>query len=179
MQDISALALQSMQQDQVRLQAIANNVDNVRTLGYKREVSAARPFVDHLRDQGEAAAASRTSPAAGDVTVLSDMRPGTLQFTGQSLDLALAGEGLFEIQTASGLAYTRQGNFHLDARGRLVTAQGDAVMGKRGEIVLQAAATYIEVYEKLTGREFALPDLAVPPLARVRANLRKYFERAA
>jgi hypothetical protein len=35
------------------------------------------------------------------------------------------------------------------------------------------------VYEKLTGREFALPDLAVPPLARVRANLRKYFERAA
>jgi phosphoribosylaminoimidazole-succinocarboxamide synthase len=47
------------------------------------------------------------------------------------------------------------------------------------EIVLQAAATYIDVYEKLTGREFALPDLAVPPLARVRANLRKYFERAA
>jgi phosphoribosylaminoimidazole-succinocarboxamide synthase len=47
------------------------------------------------------------------------------------------------------------------------------------EIVLQAAATYIEVYEKLTGREFALPDLAVPPFARVRANLRKYFERAA
>ena len=49
----------------------------------------------------------------------------------------------------------------------------------RPTIILQAAATYIEVYEKLTGREFALPDLSVPPLARVRANLRKYFERAA
>jgi phosphoribosylaminoimidazole-succinocarboxamide synthase len=47
------------------------------------------------------------------------------------------------------------------------------------EVVLRAAATYIDVYEKLTGRKFALPDLAVPPLARVRANLRKYFERAA
>jgi phosphoribosylaminoimidazole-succinocarboxamide synthase len=47
------------------------------------------------------------------------------------------------------------------------------------DIILQAAATYIDVYEKLTGREFALPDLSVPPLARVRANLRKYFERAA
>jgi hypothetical protein len=35
------------------------------------------------------------------------------------------------------------------------------------------------VYEKLTGRDFALPDLSVPPLARVRANLRTYFERAA
>jgi phosphoribosylaminoimidazole-succinocarboxamide synthase len=44
---------------------------------------------------------------------------------------------------------------------------------------LQAAATYIDVYEKVTGREFALPDLSVPPLARVRANLKKYFEKAA
>jgi phosphoribosylaminoimidazole-succinocarboxamide synthase len=47
------------------------------------------------------------------------------------------------------------------------------------EIVLQASATYVGVYEKLTGREFVLPDLAVPPLARIRANLRKYFEKAA
>jgi phosphoribosylaminoimidazole-succinocarboxamide synthase len=46
------------------------------------------------------------------------------------------------------------------------------------EVILQAAATYVDVYEKLTGREFALPDLAVPPLARVRANLRKYFGKA-
>jgi phosphoribosylaminoimidazole-succinocarboxamide synthase len=47
------------------------------------------------------------------------------------------------------------------------------------EVVLQAAATYVDVYEKLTGREFVPPDLAVPPLARIRANLRKYFEKAA
>jgi phosphoribosylaminoimidazole-succinocarboxamide synthase len=47
------------------------------------------------------------------------------------------------------------------------------------EVILQAAATYIDVYEKLTGREFALPDLSVTPLARVRANLRKYFGKAA
>jgi phosphoribosylaminoimidazole-succinocarboxamide synthase len=47
------------------------------------------------------------------------------------------------------------------------------------EIVLQAAATYIDAYEKLTGRRFVLPDLAVAPLARVRANLTKYFGKAA
>jgi hypothetical protein len=35
------------------------------------------------------------------------------------------------------------------------------------------------VFEKVTGREFALPDLSVPPLERVRANLRKYFDKAA
>ena len=47
------------------------------------------------------------------------------------------------------------------------------------EVVLEAAATYVGVYEKLTGREFVLPDLSMPPLARVRANLTKYFGKAA
>jgi phosphoribosylaminoimidazole-succinocarboxamide synthase len=47
------------------------------------------------------------------------------------------------------------------------------------EVVLRAAATYVDVYEKLTGERFALPDLMVPPLARVRANLTKYFGMAA
>jgi phosphoribosylaminoimidazole-succinocarboxamide synthase len=47
------------------------------------------------------------------------------------------------------------------------------------EVILQASATYIDVYEKLTGRAFALPDLSLAPLARVRGNLRKYFGKAA
>ena len=47
------------------------------------------------------------------------------------------------------------------------------------DVILQAAATYIDVYEKVTGREFELPELSVAPLARVRANLKKYFEKAA
>ena len=47
------------------------------------------------------------------------------------------------------------------------------------EVILQASATYIDVYEKLTGQEFVLPDLSVAPLARVRGNLRKYLGKAA
>src|SRR5262245_27979152 len=47
------------------------------------------------------------------------------------------------------------------------------------EVILQASATYIDVYQKLTGREFVLPDLSVAPLSRVRANLTKYFGKAA
>jgi phosphoribosylaminoimidazole-succinocarboxamide synthase len=47
------------------------------------------------------------------------------------------------------------------------------------EVILQAAAKYVEVYEQLTGQELQLPDLAVAPLARIRANLRKYFDKAA
>jgi flagellar basal-body rod protein FlgF len=61
---------------------------------------------------------------------------GTLRPTGSSLDLALANTGFFEVQTDTGPAYTRQGTFQVDGRGRLVTAQGQPVMGHAGEIVL-------------------------------------------
>ncbi|MCC6776791.1 MAG: phosphoribosylaminoimidazolesuccinocarboxamide synthase [Hyphomicrobiales bacterium] len=45
------------------------------------------------------------------------------------------------------------------------------------EVILQAAATYVDAYQKLTGRELALPDRAVAPLDRIRGNLRNYFVR--
>jgi phosphoribosylaminoimidazole-succinocarboxamide synthase len=45
------------------------------------------------------------------------------------------------------------------------------------DVILQAAATYVEAYEKITGRELALPDRTMPPLDRIRGNLRKYFMR--
>lgn len=73
-----------------------------------------------------------------------DLRPGTLKPTGRSLDLALAGAGFFEVQAGAALAYARQGNFSLDGRGRLVTAQGDPVMGVDGEIVLDSDAVRID-----------------------------------
>jgi phosphoribosylaminoimidazole-succinocarboxamide synthase len=47
------------------------------------------------------------------------------------------------------------------------------------EVILQASCKYVEVYEQLTGQELELPDLAVPPLTRIRGNLRKYFGKAA
>ncbi len=87
--------------------------------------------------------------------VQTDMRPGTLKSTGQSLDVALAGPGYFEVMTETGPAYTRQGAFRVDARGRLVTAQGLPVMGNGGEIVLNSDRPFIDaignVFESRTG----------------------------
>lgn len=45
------------------------------------------------------------------------------------------------------------------------------------DVILQAAATYVDVFQKLTGRELALPDRAIAPLDRIRGNLRNYFVR--
>ena len=47
------------------------------------------------------------------------------------------------------------------------------------DVILDAAARYVGVYEQLTGCALDLPDATVPPLARIRGNLKKYFDKAA
>ena len=137
MNEVLSLVLASMHADLARLDHAAMNLANAQTVGYKREIGVRLPFAARVdlgaqhRLQGETGEAQ-----AVHLAVHVDARGGTLKSTGQPLDLALAGPGWFEVQTAGGTAYTRQGNFRLDARGRLVTPEGDAVMGVGGEIVL-------------------------------------------
>ena len=140
MQEIFALALTSMQNDMARLDQVALNLANVATPGYKRQVLAVQPFAEAMRGAAAQAGAPETAASA----VVSDLRTGTLKTTGQPLDLALAGEGYFEVLTDSGPAYTRKGDFTVDARGRLVTAQGFPVMGKGGDIRLAGRAPTID-----------------------------------
>jgi phosphoribosylaminoimidazole-succinocarboxamide synthase len=55
----------------------------------------------------------------------------------------------------------------------------DAIPEIPREVILEAAGKYVDVYQQLTGQELELPDLSVPPLTRIRGNLRKYFGKAA
>ena len=61
---------------------------------------------------------------------------GRFRKTGNPYDMAIRGPGFFEVKTAQGLRYTRNGEFHLDGHRRFVTEMGDPVMGQRGEIKL-------------------------------------------
>lgn len=131
MNEVLAVTLQSMQLDMAKVDRVGLNLANAQTTAYKREVVTAAPFAQHL-----AAAQQADAAAAPSMTTHVDQRTGTLRSTGQSLDLALAGPGWFEVQTEHGPAYTRQGDFRLDAQGRLVTQQGLPVMGVAGEIQL-------------------------------------------
>lgn len=153
MQEVLALALQSMQQDMQRLDRTGMNLANALTPGYQREVVAARPlrlgaasFAALVGASGVTDALAqepRGVPGTG-LLVQTDQRPGTLRSTGQALDVALAGPGYFEVNTPDGPAYTRQGSFRLDGQGRLVTAQGHPVMGRGAEIHLQSAQLRID-----------------------------------
>jgi flagellar basal-body rod protein FlgF len=153
MQPTLAIALTGMQDDMNHLDRVAQNMVNMATPGYKREVVLARPFVDVLDAVSAAADGGATSDVAASLTrplLLVDTSAGSLKATGQPLDLALSGDGWFEISTSEGVAYTRQGDFQVDGKGRLVTAAGDAVMGKSGEIRLLTRTPVIDSAGNIT-----------------------------
>lgn len=153
MNEILSLVLGSMQSDVSRLERIGMNITNASTTGYKREIVGAMPFAARMGAAAGAVVAGTPEPAQ--FSVRFDPRPGTLKATGQSLDVALAGPGWFEVASDQGVTYTRQGNFRLDARGRLVTQQGHAVMGTAGEIQMPPGQPVIDA----SGRIF---DPAAP-----------------
>jgi len=119
-------------QDQ-RMRVIANNLANVGTTGFKRDrANFATLAYQDARVAGQQSSAE-TAYATGlnlgtGVGIQSTSRidtQGTLQTTGNALDLALDGDGFFQVQMPGGqLAYTRAGNFTRSADGQLVSAQG-------------------------------------------------------
>lgn len=138
MTSISAVTLNALANDEARIERVASNLANVQTPGYKRELVAEQStFASAM-----SAAAQDAVPAAGDemrlpqvdMRLIRDMRPATLKSTGRTLDLALSGVGFFELATDHGPAYTRRGDFQVDARGRIVDGEGHALLGQGGEI---------------------------------------------
>jgi flagellar basal-body rod protein FlgF/flagellar basal-body rod protein FlgG len=111
------------------LDMVANNLANVSTPGYRAQHDSFRSLLATSSNMS----LSGLNQAVNDYSVLGggelDLSQGNLEKTGNDLDLAIQGKGFFAIQTAGGQVYTRDGNFHTDANGHLVTSQGDAVLG--------------------------------------------------
>jgi flagellar basal-body rod protein FlgG len=120
-----------------RMRVIANNLANVGTTGFKRDRAnfATLAYQDSRiagqASTGETAYATGLNLGTG-VSVQSTTRietQGTLNPTGNALDLAIDADGYFQIQLPGGkLGYTRAGNFSRSSDGQLVTAQGYQVL---------------------------------------------------
>lgn len=130
--DVMAIAGNGMQQDLLRMETISQNLANVLTPGYKKQVVAGPSFAQQVA--GGLAGATPGQSAPPSLTI--DASAGTVRYTGLALDVAMVGGEFFEVAGPDGPAYTRQGSFHTDVRGQLVTAQGMPVMGLNGEIVV-------------------------------------------
>ena len=130
------VARTGLEAQDARMRVIANNLANIGTTGYKRDrvnfatLSYQDERVAGQQSSNETAYATGLNLGTG-VSVQSTTAittQGTLNNTGNSLDLALDGEGYFQVQLPGGkLAYTRAGNFSRSADGQLVTAQGYAL----------------------------------------------------
>ena len=114
------------------LELIASNVANISTTGYRGQ----QPLFHSLLASAGRQLNDPLNHAINDFGVLegsrTDLTSGTLERTGNSLDLAIEGKGFFAIKTRGGELYTRNGNFQVSAKGQLTTAAGDLVLGEQG-----------------------------------------------
>ena len=122
-----------MMAQQTRTEVIANNLANVNTTGFKRSRAH---FEDLLYQtvQGQSVLGSQDSNVAPAIQVGRGTRlaavqrvhdQGTLEVTSRDLDIAVEGDGMFQVQLRSGeTAYTRDGSFGISDRGEVVTSDG-------------------------------------------------------
>ncbi len=114
------------------LDTAAGNLANAQTPGYRAEREYFRSVL-----LGPDALGSQLGKTVNNYGLLGgdqlNLGQGPLQQTGNSLDLAVEGQGFFQIQTSSGLRYTRDGSFHRSQAGTLVTANGEPVFSTTGK----------------------------------------------
>lgn len=119
------------------LDVAASNLANISTNGYR---SQSATFQSLLVNTPQSAGTNELAAAVEKFGVLgeavADSQQGALEKTGNDTDFAIQGSGFFEIQARGGSQYTRNGNFHVDRAGHLVTAAGDAVLGTDGPLTI-------------------------------------------
>ena len=124
-------AAAGMQAQQQKLDAVANDLANASTAGYKAERTTQQSFGQMLLTNSVTGQQVGTvTTAVGVTNTVTDWSPQPLKDTGEPLDFAINGDGFFAVRTAEGTRYTRNGQFSADANGQLTTLQGDLVLGR-------------------------------------------------
>lgn len=140
-----------MQAQQTQLDVISNNMANVSTNGFKRASAVFEDLMyQNLRQVGAADTGQNNLPTGlqiglGVRTVATSRQfsQGSLQQSGNPLDLAINGQGFLQVALPDGTTgYTRDGSLQVDAQGRLVTASGLAVVG---DITVPAEAQSVTI----------------------------------
>ncbi|AJD49371.1 flagellar basal body rod protein FlgG [Isoalcanivorax pacificus W11-5] len=122
-----------LESQQVKMDVIANNLANVSTNGFKKSRAVFEDLLyQNLRQPGSANDVQNRLPSG--LQIGSGVRPvaterlhsqGGLENTGNSRDLAINGQGFFQVLMPDGnIAYTRDGSFQLDENGQMVTSSG-------------------------------------------------------
>ena len=125
------------------LDVAAQNVANVSTTGFRSQQASFQTILALTRPD----ASNALNVVINNFGVLEgthlDRASGSLQATGNPLDVGIEGNGFFSIQAAQGTRYTRNGSFRVARTGELVAADGNPVLGENGVIRVPAGAVSI------------------------------------
>jgi flagellar basal-body rod protein FlgG len=144
-------AATGMEAQQLRMDLISNNLANTNTTGFKKVRAEFEDLLSEtIRGAGAPDPRGGVSPVAlqvglgvRTVATTRSFAQGDVVSTQNPLDLAIEGDGFFKVTRPNGEpAFTRAGNFQVDATGRLVTARGDLV---EPEITFAADTTKVTI----------------------------------
>ena len=177
-----------MNAQQNRLDAIANNLANVDTTGFKRDVAVSKSFSDLIIRRTQADGVYTTADGSYDVApivgslglgvetneLFTDFDQGSFKSTETSTDMALGGKGFFVVETPDGERFTRNGNFLLGKEGILLTKDGYPVMGENGPIAVESDKFFVNQDGMVIDRE---NDIAIDRLKIVRFENERYLKK--
>lgn len=107
----------------------ANNIANANTTGYSAEHLEFNSYLTKDVNYG-----NRNDMAFADnIDSYRNTLPGPIKTTGNDLDVAIQGNGYFQVETPLGMRYTRAGNFRLASDGTLITEDGYPVLNSSGQ----------------------------------------------
>jgi flagellar basal-body rod protein FlgF len=119
---------------QHQMDVVANNIANINTTGFK---ASDLMFEDYLMPEArdnDFAGTDRLVHFTQDWSTVHDMSAGSIEQTGNDLDVALMGDGFLTVDTPDGPRYTRSGALAMNAEGVLVDLNGNPVLGSSGPI---------------------------------------------
>lgn len=120
------------------LDVIANNIANMDTTGYKSDNAMFAQYLMPRASDRSFSGPDRRISFVEDRASWIDMSQGSVQHTGNPLDVAISGKGFLVVQTPRGQRYTRNGALSINGNGQLVTSDGYQVIGDSGPITFQS-----------------------------------------
>lgn len=130
---------------QRQMDVLANNMANVNTSGYKSLDILFEEYLMPTARHKDFKALDQQLSYTQDWATISDFGQGSIEQTGNELDMAIQGQGFFVIQTPAGERYTRDGSFQINERGELVTSEGHNVLADGGFVTFGPEETGITV----------------------------------
>lgn len=150
-------AYMGMINQQKRLDTVTNNLANASTTGFKREGLTSKSFDQMLTVKLNDLSVPYLNEGIGKMSLgvkigenYTDYSQGSLKETGNTYDLALAGNGFFTISYTdkkgnTSEKYTRDGEFTMDSEGYLRTLEGDYVQGEGGAIMIPVETSEVSI----------------------------------